>query len=158
MFILANSFAPVMLKTLCLITTLSTAVIALLPLAPKVALGEGCYMMTSNGRRIDLSSLCKGIQFPDYSISKADKSNNHSNKWGQNLDLPSYCKQKFGSEAAASLQENNALGWKCMIGGQALNISYDEACNMQYGPSARPAMADFDDVGSWHCRVNSNVG
>jgi len=143
-----------MLKKLCLITTLFTVVIALLPLAPKVALGQGCYMMTSDGWRIDLNSLCKSI-VPAYAISKVNTSNNH-NPGGPSLDLPYYCKQKYGSDAAVTLQENNALGWKCMVEGHTQDIAFDEACNMEYGPFAQPAMGEYSNVGSWHCTVKSS--
>lgn len=146
-----------MFKIFCLTATLSTTVIALLPLAPKIALGQGCYMQTSDSWRVDLSSLCKVSQVPAYTISKVP-TYNHRNRWGLGLDLPSYCQQKYGSDAAVILQENNALGWKCMVGTQAQEIAFDEACSMQYGPFARPAMGEFDDIGSWHCRsTKSNV-
>lgn len=148
--------ATVMLKTFCLVATLSTAVIALLPLAPKIALAKGCYMQTSDGWRIDLSSLCKSSEVPVYSISKVPTSN-HGNRAGLRVDLPSYCREKYGSNASLILEENNALGWKCMVGTQAQKISFEEACSMQYGPFARPAMGNFDDIGSWHCRSKSNV-
>lgn len=146
-----------MLKTFCLTATLSTVVIALLPFAPKIALAKGCYMQTSDGFRIDLSSLCKGAEVPVYTVSKVTTRSNR-NQSGLGLDLPSYCKQKYGAAAAATLQENNALGWKCMVGSQAQQISFEEACSMQYGPFARPAMGEFEDISSWHCRLKSNVG
>lgn len=145
-----------MLKTFCLIATLSTAVIALFPLAPKIALGQGCSMQTSDDSRLNLSSLCKGLKVPAYTISKVP-TYNHRNRWGLNLDLPSYCKNKYGSEASVALLENNALGWKCSVGAQTQDIAFEEACSMQYGPSARPGMGDFDDIGSWHCRLASNA-
>lgn len=145
-----------MLKIFCLTATLSTVVLALLPFAPKIALAQGCYMNTSDGWRIDLSSLCKGSQ-PVYTISKVNKTN-HRNQSGLGLNLPSYCKQKYGTSAAATLQENNALGWKCMVGSKTQEISFEEACSMEYGPFARPAMGDFDDITSWHCRLKSDVG
>ncbi len=146
-----------MLKIFCLTATLFTAVIALLPFAPKIALAQGCYMQTADGFRLDLTNLCKGSQVPVYTSSKVTTSNPR-NQGGLGLDLPSYCQQKYGSNAAATLRSNNALGWKCIVGGQAQDISFEEACNMQYGAFARPAMGDFDDVGSWHCRVKSNLG
>ena len=145
-----------MLKIFCVAATVSTAVIVLLPLAPKVALGQGCYMLTSDGWRINLNDLCKVSQVPVYTISKVP-TYKHRNQWGLGLDLPSYCKEKYGAGAAVGLRENNALGWQCMVGTQAQNIAFDEACSMQYGPFARPGMGDFDDIGSWHCRVTSNV-
>lgn len=146
----------VMLKTFCLTATLSTAVIVLLPFAPKIALAKGCYMQTSDGWRIDLNSLCKDSEVPVYTISKVPI-HKHRNQWGLGLDLPSYCQQKYGSDAAVILEENNAMGWKCMVGTQAQKISFEEACSMQYGPFSRPAMGSFDDIGSWHCRSASNV-
>lgn len=145
-----------MLKIFCLTATISTAAIALLPLAPKIALGQGCYMQTSDGWRIDLSSLCKNSKVPVYNVTKVTTSNRR-NQRGLGLDLPSYCKQKYGTSAAVTLQENNALGWTCLVGSQAKKISFEEACSMQYGPFARPAMGDFDDIGSWHCRLKSNM-
>lgn len=147
-----------MLKIFCLAATLSTAVIASLPLAPKVALAQGCYMLTSDGWRIDLNSLCKGSEVPVYSISKVSNTYNNRNQWGLGLNLPSYCQTKYGAEADATLQENNALGWKCIQGKQVKAISFAEACSMQYGPFARPSMGGFNDVGSWHCRLTKNVG
>ena len=126
-----------MLKIICLAATLSTAVIALLPLAPKVALGQSF----------------KGSV---YTISKVP-TYNHRNQWGLGLDLPSYCQKKYGSGAAVTLQANNALGWKCSIDAHIQDIAFEEACSMQYGPSARPGMGDFDDIGSWHCRLTENM-
>ena len=148
--------ATAMLKTFCLAATLSTAVIALVPLAPQIARSQGCYMLTSDGWRIDLSSLCTGSQVPVYAINKIP-TRNQLNQWELGLDLPSYCKQKYGIDAAVTLRENNALGWKCIVGKQVQTISFEEACSIQYGPFARPQMGNFKDVGSWHCRLKSNV-
>ena len=144
-----------MLKIFCLTATLSTAVLALLPLAPNIALGQGCYKQIASDQRVDPNNLCTVAQVPIY-ISKVPKYN-HRNQWGLGLDLPSYCKQKYGAAAAVALQENNALGWKCIVGTQTQEIAFEEACSMQYGPHARPGMGDFDDIGSWHCRLKSNV-
>ena len=145
-----------MQKTFYLAATLSTAIIALLPLAPKVALGQGCSIQTSNDWSIDMSSLCKGFKVPVYIVSKLP-TYNHRNQWGLGLDLPSYCKEKYGLSANVTLRENNALGWKCSVGTQTQEIAFEEACSMQYGPSARPGMGDFDDIGSWHCRLTKNM-
>ena len=94
--------------------------------------------------------------FPLVTMGKAP-TYNHRNQWGLGLDLPLYCQVKYGPDAAVTLQENNALGWGCTIGTQVQDIAFDEACSMQYGPSARPGMGDFDNVGSWHCRLTKNV-
>jgi hypothetical protein len=139
-----------MLKISCLAATLSTALIALLPLAAKLALAQDCYMLTSDNQRIDLSSLCKSSQIPTYTISKFTT---HNYQWGLGLNLPLYCQKKYGSNAFATLRENNALGWKCFDRGQVKAISFGEACSLQYGPFARPGMGDFDDIASWHCRL-----
>lgn len=143
-----------MLKTLCLTVALLTTAMALLPFASKVALGQGCYMQTANGRIIDLSSLCKGrgYSFPVYSLQKVT-SHNYRNQWGLGLDLPAYCKQRYGSAASLNLQQNNALGWKCSVGSKTHEVSFEEACSLQYGRHARPGLGDFDDIGSWHCRL-----
>ena len=93
--------------------------------------------------------------FPLVTMGKAPTSN-HRNQWGLGLDLPLYCQVKYGPDAAVTLQENNALGWKCIVGKQVQSISFEEACSIQYGPFARPQMGNFKDVGSWHCRLKSN--
>ncbi len=144
-----------MLKTFCLTAALSTATIALLPFA-KIALGQSCHMQTADGFRVDLSSLCQGVAEPTYTVSKLP-TYNHRNQWGLGLDLPSYCKQRYGPTAAVTLRENNALGWKCLVSSQTQDISFEDACSRQYGLFARPGMGDFNDIGSWHCRLKSQV-
>lgn len=94
--------------------------------------------------------------FPLVTISKIP-THNHRNQWGLGLDLPSYCQEKYGPDATVTLQENNALGWKCLIKTQVQDIAFDEACSMQYGDAARPGMGDFDEIGSWHCRLTQNL-
>ena len=145
-----------MLRTFCLAAaaTTSTAVLVLIAFAPKISFANGCHMQTAYGDRIDLSSLCKTSPYPSYTIGRAPKAKNFKRR-GQSLDLPAYCKEKYGSVAALTLKENNALGWKCMVEGKHKEIAYDEACSLQYGPEARPRMRDFDDIGSWQCASNA---
>lgn len=141
-----------MLKTFCLAATatLSTSILALIAFAPKISFANGCHMQTAEGKRIDLSSLCKATPFLSYTISQKPKTKAYKPQ-RQSLDLPAYCKERYGSTAALTLKENNALGWQCMVEGEPKEIAYDEACSMQYGPEARPRMSDFDDIGSWQC-------
>ena len=146
----------VMLKIFCLAATSTIAVIALLPLVPKTALAQGCYMLTSDGWRIDLNSLCTGSPVPVYTTTKVNTSNQR-NEWGLSLDLPLYCRSKYGPDTSATLRENNVLGWKCSDGKQFKTISFEEACSMQYGPFARPSMGKFDEVGSWNCRLTKSL-
>lgn len=137
---------------LTLAATLTTAV-ALLPFAPKIAKAAGCYLVTPDGWRIDLSSLCQS-SVPVYPVSQVS-TYNYRNQWGLGLDLPSYCQQKYGSQAAAILQENNVMGWRCLVDNQVESISFPEACSMQYGPFARPEIGSIENVGSWHCRLTA---
>lgn len=145
-----------MLRTFCLAATAttSTAVIALIVFAPKIGFANRCHMQTTDGKRIDLSSLCKTASNRPYTISQAPKANNLKHR-GQSLDLPAYCKKRYGSVAALTLKENNALGWRCTVEGKHKEIAYDRACSIQYGPEARPRMTDFDDIGSWQCASNT---
>lgn len=144
-----------MLRTFCLAAaaTTSTAVLALIAFAPKISFANRCYMQTADRKRIDLSSLCNTSP-PSYTIGQAPKAKNLKRQ-GQSLDLPAYCKEKYGSVAALTLKENNALGWRCMVEGKHKEIAYDEACSTQYGTEARPRMRDFDDIGSWQCAANA---
>lgn len=145
-----------MLKAFCLTATLAAATVALLPFA-KNALGQGCFMQTSDGLRIDLSSLCKGEGSEPVYTARKLPTHNHRNQWGLGLDLPAFCKQRYGPGASVTLQENNALGWKCLVGSQTQDISFEEACSSQYGPFVRPGLGDFSDVRSWHCRLRSQA-
>ena len=144
-----------MLKPFCIAATVTTAVVTLLPFAPKIAKATGCYLVTPDGWRIDLSSLCKS-SVPVHPVSQV-QTYSYRNQWGLGLDIPSYCQQKYGSEAAAVLQENNVMGWRCLDSGQIKNISFPEACSMQYGPFARPGIGSINDVSSWHCRMTTTA-
>lgn len=141
-----------MIRVFCVVATLATATIAFLPLAPKVARATECYLITADGWRIDLSNLCEKSEVPTTYPATYARS-----EWGLSLDLPSYCQQKYGVNAAAILQENSATGWKCFVDGQTQEISFAEACSLRYGPFTRPVMGDINDINSWHCRRHSDV-
>ena len=160
-----------MLKAFCIATSLSTAAM-LLPLAPKIAQATGCYLVTPDGWRIDLSVLCQKSDVASVSgstqqngvpaqiktiINQTPSTVDYRNQRGLGLDLSAYCQQKYGADTVLVLQENNATGWKCLADNQAQDISFVEACSSQYGSSAIAAMGDLHDINSWHCRLTTNV-
>lgn len=149
-------------KAFCITATLSTLAALLLPIAPKIAQAAGCYMLTADGRWFDMGNLCQNqvpAQVPPVQATNNNQipTFNHRNQWGLGLDLQSYCQAKHGPAVTLVLLEDNAMGWRCLVDDQTIEISFTEACNLQYGTGAVPAVADFQNVRSLHCRLIENV-
>lgn len=66
-----------------------------------------------------------------------------------------YCRDAYGSTAAALRYETGAGGWRCAarIDGlfQLLRVDVDGMCVRQFGDDAFAHSTNFDDAEAWEC-------
>ena len=56
---------------------------------------------------------------------------------GQPIDLPEWCRHKYGSSATAVAVKQDAYGWVCRAPGKAdVGINVHDACHRKYGSDA----------------------
>jgi hypothetical protein len=70
------------------------------------------------------------------------------------IDLARYCRTIYGGSASTRLIENNANGWRCVVGTRLQSINIEDACRRQYGDlTAIARYRNFNDPNSWECVI-----
>lgn len=70
---------------------------------------------------------------------------------GQPIDLPEWCRHKYGSNATAVVVRQDAYGWVCRAPGKAdVGINVHDACHRTYGDQSLATLVGIGP-GDWRC-------
>jgi hypothetical protein len=71
------------------------------------------------------------------------------------VNLEKYCQGKHG---VLVKKMHNAYGWRCIVNGQEVPVSIEQACRDQYkDPTAEDRLGDFYNPYSWGCFTDAKL-